>query len=113
MAPPATKRTGQVAEEPNKRQRTSQAPQAVVGWFRNDLRVRDNPMLEEVAKRAQEKNLPTALVYILDPRFYDRSDYGRVTNQALPGKTAALRGDAFSSRKCNGRRARFYLNVLP
>lgn len=98
------------SEPPNKRQRTTAAH--IVGWFRNDLRLSDNPMLEEVWKLAEAQTLPSSLVYILDPRFYERSEYGRITDQTLPGRSAALRGDTFSSRKCNGRRARFYLNVL-
>eukprot|EP00930_Biecheleria_cincta_P058634 TRINITY_DN4443_c0_g1_i1.p1 TRINITY_DN4443_c0_g1~~TRINITY_DN4443_c0_g1_i1.p1 ORF type:complete len:1023 (-),score=154.11 TRINITY_DN4443_c0_g1_i1:390-3458(-) len=99
-------------ESPSKRQRTRVPASQVVGWFRNDLRLSDNPMLDEVFQQAKAQKLPSTLVYILDPRFYDQSEYGRVTNQARPGKSAMLRGDGFSSRKCNGRRARFYLNVL-
>lgn len=98
------------AERDSKRQKTG-SPH-IVGWFRNDLRLSDNPMLAEVIERAQQKQLPSMLVYILDPRFYDASPYGRVTDQTHPGRSAALRGDGFLSRKCNGRRARFYLNVL-
>lgn len=109
------KAPGSFEQAANKRRRigaVATAPTHVVGWFRNDLRLSDNPMLHEVLERAQAKDLPALLVYILDPRFYDRSEYGRVTNQAAPGKSALLRGDTFLSRKCNGRRARFYLNVL-
>jgi len=100
----------EVQEPPTKKART--AGSLVVGWFRNDLRLRDNPMLEAVMQQAETQKLPAMLVYILDPRFYDASEYGRVTNQARPKQRAHIRGDSFTCRKCNGRRARFYLNVL-
>lgn len=83
-----------------------------VGWFRNDLRTRDNPMLEEVLSRAKSQDLPAVLVYIFDPRFYDRSLYGRVTDPNYEKSIESRYPVNFCSRKCNGRRARFYLNVL-
>jgi deoxyribodipyrimidine photolyase len=51
-----------------------------VGWFRNDLRLSDNPMLEELLEKAKANKLPAILVYIFDPRFYDKVSYGRVTD---------------------------------
>jgi deoxyribodipyrimidine photo-lyase len=101
---------GSVEESPAKKARIGGS--LVVGWFRNDLRLRDNPMLEAVMQQAEAQKLPAMLVYILDPRFYDASDYGRVTNQKKPKQSATIRKDGFQCRKCNGRRARFYLNVL-
>merc|ERR550539_1466608 len=74
-------------EPPVKRQRT--AASLVVGWFRNDLRLRDNPLLEAVLAQAQKDSLPALLVYILDPRFYDRSEYGRVTDPELKNSIPA------------------------
>jgi len=111
-----------MASESVKRQAEEKADEAapkrakrsrlVVGWFRNDLRLHDNPMLDAVAKRVQEDDVPAVLVYILDPRFYDRSDYGRVTDPDFKRSISSRSPVHFSSRKCNGRRARFYLNVL-
>lgn len=99
------------ASEPSpKRARTSAS--LAVGWFRNDLRVRDNPMLEEVAGRAATQGIPALLVYIVDPRFYDRSDYGRVTDPHHEKSIATRKPVDFSSRKCNGRRARFYVGAI-
>jgi len=97
-------------EPPSKRARIS--PSLTVGWFRNDLRLRDNPMLEMLLTQAKEQGLPALLVYILDPRFYDRSEYGRVTDPEHEKSISTRVSPGFSSRKCNGRRARFYLNVL-
>lgn len=84
----------------------------VVGWFRNDLRIRDNPVLAEVLAKAQAGALPALLVYIFDPRFYDRSNYGRVTDPEFQKSIRTRRPLDFSSRKCGARRARFYVNVL-
>eukprot|EP00747_Dinoflagellata_sp_TGD_P169993 gnl/TRDRNA2_/TRDRNA2_200397_c0_seq1.p1 gnl/TRDRNA2_/TRDRNA2_200397_c0~~gnl/TRDRNA2_/TRDRNA2_200397_c0_seq1.p1 ORF type:complete len:582 (+),score=87.20 gnl/TRDRNA2_/TRDRNA2_200397_c0_seq1:88-1833(+) len=88
------------------------SPSVVVGWFRNDLRLRDNPMLEKLVSTAVSRGLPVLLVYIFDRRFYDRSPYGRVTDPAFKKSIWSRQPVEFSSRKCNGRRARFYLNVL-
>mmetsp|Transcript_31023 Transcript_31023/g.56253 ORF Transcript_31023/g.56253 Transcript_31023/m.56253 type:complete len:631 (+) Transcript_31023:70-1962(+) len=108
----SVKRQAEEKADEGAAKRAKRSSRLVVGWFRNDLRLQDNPMLDAVAKRAQEDGLPAVLVYIFDPRFYDRSAYGRVTDpgfqQSIPSRSRV----DFSSRKCNGRRARFYLNVL-
>lgn len=95
---------------------TSATKSLSVGWFRNDLRLRDNPMLGTLIDRAKNQDLPAIMVYIFDPRFYDKVSYGRVTDMEYKKSIESRAGGRahldFSSRKCNGRRARFYLNVL-
>lgn len=44
-----------------------------VVWFRNDLRLRDNPILNEVVKRGSSD---TIFVYCFDPRFYKTTKFG-------------------------------------
>eukprot|EP00401_Gymnodinium_catenatum_P073406 CAMPEP_0117520872 /NCGR_PEP_ID=MMETSP0784-20121206/33390_1 /TAXON_ID=39447 /ORGANISM="" /LENGTH=588 /DNA_ID=CAMNT_0005316875 /DNA_START=15 /DNA_END=1781 /DNA_ORIENTATION=+ len=92
--------------------RAKVAASLAVGWFRNDLRLRDNPMLQTLIDGATKADIPAMLVYILDPRFYDASKYGRVTDQAYEKSISTRKPVDFSSRKCDCRRARFYLNVL-
>mmetsp|Transcript_124359 Transcript_124359/g.352065 ORF Transcript_124359/g.352065 Transcript_124359/m.352065 type:complete len:590 (+) Transcript_124359:49-1818(+) len=101
-------------EEPqSKKPRTEKL---AVGWFRNDLRLSDNPMLASLVDSAAAGGSPAILVYIMDPRFYDRVSYGRVTDMGYDKSIDTRRGGKkhleMVSRKCNGRRARFYLNVL-
>ena len=69
-------------------------------------------MLEAASEMAASQETPRTLVGIFDPRFYDQSNYGRVPNQARPAKSAAVRRDGSSSRRCNGRRTRLYTHVL-
>jgi len=102
-------------DEPNSKKARTVGSLAV-GWFRNDLRIRDNPMLADVMEMAKSNSLPAMLVYIMDPRFYDRVAYGRVTDMKYEKSIATRKGGKedlkMVSRKCNGRRARFYLNIL-
>lgn len=80
------------------------------------MRIRDNDMLAGVMEMAKSKSLPAMLVYIMDPRFYDRVAYGRVTDmeykKSIPTRKGGKEDLKMVSRKCNGRRARFYLNAL-
>eukprot|EP00933_Yihiella_yeosuensis_P018098 TRINITY_DN14994_c1_g1_i2.p1 TRINITY_DN14994_c1_g1~~TRINITY_DN14994_c1_g1_i2.p1 ORF type:complete len:614 (+),score=134.28 TRINITY_DN14994_c1_g1_i2:147-1988(+) len=104
------------SEQAEVAKRVKSTNRVVVGWFRNDLRLKDNPMLETVARMAEEGTAPAMLVWIADPRFYDPVTYGRVTDMEYKKSISTRMGGrehlAFASRKCDGRRARFYLNVL-
>lgn len=100
-------------ERQAKKQRTDFAqPTLEVGWLRNDLRLYDNPVLHEIASAAKSKGLPSLLIYIFDPRFYDESGYGRVTDPDREKSIITRQPADFSSRKCNGRRAHFYLGAI-
>lgn len=106
------KRPNDDNEEVSKRIAVDDGPRLVVGWFRNDLRLKDNPVFEAAVQRAHDLDVALLLVYILDPRFYDRSLYGRVTDPAYTKSIDTRLPVDFSSRKCNPRRASFYLSVL-
>jgi deoxyribodipyrimidine photo-lyase len=50
------------------------AAQRLVVWFRNDLRLTDNPTIAEAAKRlASDRNLELIPVYCFDPRHFKTS----------------------------------------
>jgi len=50
------------------------AAQRLVVWFRNDLRLTDNPTIAEAAKRlASDRNLELIPVYCFDPRHFKAS----------------------------------------
>ena len=51
-----------------------------IWWARNDLRVQDNPVLRAVVGAALADRRPFTAVFCFDPRFLDRSPYGRVTD---------------------------------
>lgn len=50
------------------------AAQRVIVWFRNDLRLTDNPAVAEAAKRIKaDKNVELVPVYCFDPRHFKES----------------------------------------
>ena len=52
----------------------------VVWWLRNDLRLRDNPVAREAVAEALTDQRALLSVFVFDPRFLERSLYGRVTD---------------------------------
>ena len=51
--------------DPNKKHR-------VIVWFRNDLRIHDNPVLHWVASQKHTKHLEVVPIFCFDPRFNER-----------------------------------------
>jgi len=82
----------------------------VVWWVRNDLRVQDNPVVRAVDGAALSDARPFVAVFVFDPRFLDRSPYGRVTDPEFKNSIATRKAITFSSRKTNALRARFWLD---
>ena len=68
------------------------ASKATVVWLRDELRVHDNALLAEAAKRGA----PVLPVFCLDPRVFD----------------AAAKSDLGSAQKTGARRAKFVLESL-
>ena len=71
---------------------SAMASKATVVWLRDELRVHDNALLAEAAKRGA----PVLPVFCLDPRVFD----------------ASAKSDLGSSQKCGARRAKFVLESL-
>eukprot|EP00746_Dinoflagellata_sp_MGD_P066192 gnl/MRDRNA2_/MRDRNA2_27462_c0_seq1.p1 gnl/MRDRNA2_/MRDRNA2_27462_c0~~gnl/MRDRNA2_/MRDRNA2_27462_c0_seq1.p1 ORF type:complete len:613 (+),score=98.58 gnl/MRDRNA2_/MRDRNA2_27462_c0_seq1:99-1937(+) len=86
---------------------TAQGAGAVVGWFRNDLRLMDNPMLHRVSEVAKAQSLPAFLVYIIDARFLGPFDLPEKM-QPRPGIKEWLG----YGHGCSARRLRFILRSI-
>lgn len=104
-------------EEPAvKKQRVMSAPPVmkgpVVWWVRNDLRLQDNPVVRMAAGVALADKRPFQPVFVFDPRFLDRSPYGRVTDPEFQKSISTRKPINFSSRKTNALRARFWLKSV-
>jgi len=84
----------------------------VVWWLRNDLRLSDNPVARLAVGEAFVEGRPCLPVFVLDPRFFDASPYGRVTDPKFEKSIPTRRPISFASRKCCGLRARFILQCL-
>jgi len=93
-----------------KRQRVIPGP--CVWWVRNDLRITDNPALRAVLGAALCDNREFCGVFCFDPRFLDRSPYGRVTDPDFQKSIYTRKPITFSSRKTNALRARFWLRCV-
>eukprot|EP00933_Yihiella_yeosuensis_P023544 TRINITY_DN18348_c0_g1_i1.p1 TRINITY_DN18348_c0_g1~~TRINITY_DN18348_c0_g1_i1.p1 ORF type:complete len:553 (+),score=121.10 TRINITY_DN18348_c0_g1_i1:35-1660(+) len=50
----------------------------ICAWLRNDLRMHDSPVLHRAAELAKARNQPALPVYVLDPRQFQKSQYGAV-----------------------------------
>lgn len=81
-------------------------------WARNDLRIQDNPVLRLVTGAAHNDSRPFAGIFIFDPRFLDRSLYGRVTDPNFEKSIYTRKAVNFSSRKTNALRARFWRHCV-
>jgi len=53
-----------------------------------------------------------AAVFVLDPRFFDSSPYGRVTDPKFEKSIPTRRPISFGNRKCSAQRAHFILQCL-
>jgi len=84
----------------------------VVWWVRNDLRLQDNPVVRMAAGVAQCDKRKFVAVFVFDPRFLDRSPYGRVTDPEFQKSISSRKPITFSSRKTNALRARFWLQSV-
>mmetsp|Transcript_47006 Transcript_47006/g.134494 ORF Transcript_47006/g.134494 Transcript_47006/m.134494 type:complete len:650 (+) Transcript_47006:86-2035(+) len=89
-----------------------QARGPAVWWARNDLRVEDNPVLRMAAAEAALDGRSFSAVFIFDPRFLDRSNYGRVTDPSFEKSISKRRDIDFGNRKCSAQRAHFYLQCV-
>jgi len=89
---------------------TSSGP--CIWWARNDLRVQDNPVLRAVVGAALADRRNFAAVFVFDPRFLDRSPYGRVTDPEFKKSIWNRKPVGFSSRKTGALRARFWLQCV-
>merc|ERR1719436_1704914 len=83
-----------------------------IWWARNDLRVQDNPVLRAVVGAALADQRDFAAVFCFDPRFLDRSPYGRVTDPEFKKSISTRKPVNFSSRKTNALRARFWIQCV-
>jgi len=83
-----------------------------IWWARNDLRVHDNPVMRLVVGAALQDDRPFAAVFCFDPRFLDKSPYGRVTDPEFKKSISTRKTITFSSRKTNALRARFWLECV-
>nr|QDO16359.1 cryptochrome DASH [Lingulodinium polyedra] len=84
----------------------------VVWWLRNDLRLEDNPVARLAAGEALVDGRAGAAIFIFDPRFLDRSPYGRVTDPGFAKSIKTRRPVTFGNRKCCALRARFMLQCV-
>nr|QDO16457.1 cryptochrome DASH [Crypthecodinium cohnii]USW07798.1 cryptochrome DASH [Crypthecodinium cohnii] len=83
-----------------------------VWWARNDLRVQDNPVIRLVCGAALVDGRPFVGVFCFDPRFLDKSPYGRVTDPNFEKSISTRKPINFSSRKTNALRARFWVQCV-
>eukprot|EP00928_Gymnodinium_smaydae_P071708 TRINITY_DN55212_c0_g1_i1.p1 TRINITY_DN55212_c0_g1~~TRINITY_DN55212_c0_g1_i1.p1 ORF type:complete len:569 (+),score=90.01 TRINITY_DN55212_c0_g1_i1:54-1760(+) len=83
-----------------------------VWWVRNDLRLQDNPVVRLVVGAALVDQRPFLGVFCFDPRFLDRSPYGRVTDPEFKKSISTRKPITFSSRKTNALRARFWIQSV-
>jgi len=83
-----------------------------VWWVRNDLRLQDNPVVRLVVGAALCDKRPFCAVFCFDPRFLDRSPYGRVTDPNFEKSISTRKPIGFSSRKTNALRARFWVQCV-
>lgn len=102
---PATKKARMVSEPP-----VMKGP--VVWWVRNDLRLQDNPCVRMAAGVALSDKRSFQPIFVFDPRFLDRSPYGRVTDPDFQQSISSRKPITFSSRKTNALRARFWLQCV-
>ncbi|CAJ1378860.1 unnamed protein product [Effrenium voratum] len=84
----------------------------VVWWLRNDLRLEDNPVARAAVAEALTDQRPLLPIFIFDPRFLDRSPYGRVTDPDFKKSISTRKPVDFGSRKTNALRARFWLQCV-
>ncbi|CAK9000908.1 unnamed protein product [Durusdinium trenchii] len=84
----------------------------VVWWMRNDLRLQDNPVARTAVAEALTDQRPLLPVFIFDPRFLDRSFYGRVTDPNFEKSIKTRKPVDFSGRKTCALRARFWLRCV-
>jgi deoxyribodipyrimidine photo-lyase len=83
-----------------------------VWWVRNDLRIQDNPVVRLVVGAALVDQRPFVGLFCFDPRFLDRSPYGRVTDPDFKKSISTRKKITFSSRKTNALRARFWVQSV-
>jgi len=83
-----------------------------VWWARNDLRMEDNPVIRLVMGAAHTDRRPFLGVFVFDPRFLDRSPYGRVTDPEFKKSITMRKPITFSSRKTGPLRARFWIRCV-
>jgi deoxyribodipyrimidine photo-lyase len=84
-----------------------------VWWVRNDLRLQDNPALRAVVGAAWvDQPRDFAAVFCFDPRFLDKSPYGRVTDPNFNKSISTRKPITFASRKTNALRARFWIQCV-
>ena len=110
MEPVAKRLRLSEAEEKARVIPTSSGP--CIWWARNDLRLQDNPVLRCVTGAALSDNRKFAAVFCFDPRFLDRSPYGRVTDPEFNKSISTRKPINFSSRKTNALRARFWTQCV-
>mmetsp|Transcript_22088 Transcript_22088/g.40595 ORF Transcript_22088/g.40595 Transcript_22088/m.40595 type:complete len:643 (+) Transcript_22088:87-2015(+) len=84
----------------------------VVWWVRNDMRLGDNPVVRSAVGDALADNRSFVAVFIFDPRFLDKSMYGRVTDPTFQKSIKRRRPVSFGNRKCSALRARFMLHTV-
>lgn len=84
----------------------------VVWWMRNDLRLQDNPVVRAAVAEALTDQRPLLPVFIFDPRFLDRSFYGRVTDPDFKKSISTRKPVDFGGRKTCALRALFWLRCV-
>lgn len=84
----------------------------VVWWARNDLRLEDNPVVRTAVAEAFTEGRRCAQVVVLDPRYFDRSNYGRVTDPNFQKSIKTRRPITWGNRKCSALRARFWVQCV-
>jgi len=104
------KKGGGMARAPGWKQPRAEGP--VVWWLRNDLRLEDNPVARLAASEAHVDGRACAAIFIFDPRFIDKSNYGRVTDPGFEKSIPTRKPLDFGNRKCCALRARFMLQCV-
>lgn len=84
----------------------------IVWWARNDLRIQDNPILRSALGAAHCDGRDFIAVFVFDPRFIDRCNFGRVTDPEFVKSISTRKPVSFSSRKTNALRARFWRQCI-
>lgn len=76
------------------------------------MRVQDNPVVRAVVGAAHCDKRNFVAVFVFDPRFLDKSNYGRVTDPDFKMSIYTRKPVNFASRKTNALRARFLIQCV-
>lgn len=84
----------------------------VFWWVRNDIRLEDNPVARMAVGEALADGRKLVPVLVFDPRYFDVSNYGRITDPEFKKSIKTRRPIAFGNRKCSALRARFWVGCV-